>query len=241
MSISSPPTGDRRHARREATRRAILDAAESIVIEDGYEALKSKTLAERAGISERSLFNHFANLPEIVLARVSSYLVRIMDEPGIPPGLPVGELPEALDRKFRDSFARPEADELFGGFLELSVRLHPDMMDMLARHIVLTLAEVAERLTNSLKEDYPLTDFEQSVKIQLYIFNLTSSIAFGLLHGIHRLGLSDAAQCTPPSGEGAGTPHTIPTLETPELPTLNVLREDLNWAFAQVANGRPRI
>ncbi len=241
MSTSTLPTGDRRHARREATRKAILDAAETIVLEDGFEALKSRTLAERAGISERSLFNHFPNLHDVILARVSSYLVRLLDEPSIPARLSAHEIPEALDRKFRESFDRPGADELFARFLALSMRLSPDMLDMLGQHILRTLASVAEQLMEALAENYPSLDFEQGVKIQMYVFNLTTGIAFGLLHGVNRLGILDASRSGPCSTGKARVTQTIQGAEAIDLLTLEVLREDLNWAFAQVANGRPRI
>lgn len=241
MSTSTLPDGDRRHARREATRKAILEAAESIVLEDGVEALKSKALADRAGISERSLFNHFPNLNEVVLSRITSYLTLLLSEPEIPAGLPISEIPDALDRKFRASFDRPEADHLFNSFLALSLRLDTEMVDLLGRHVVLTLADVSNQIMESTTKNYPDLDFDQNIRIRMYISNLTNGIAFGLLRGIHRMGVLDSPTCGSPEHDGDLSPKSFQGTEALGLLNLEFLREDIDWAFEQVAIGRPRI
>ncbi|MDN5604811.1 TetR/AcrR family transcriptional regulator [Rothia sp. HC945] len=241
MSTSTLPGGDRRHARREATRKAILEAAESIVLEEGVEALKSKSLAERAGISQRSLFNHFPNLNEVVLSRITSYLTVLLSEPEIPSGLPTSEIPDALDWKFKASFDRPEADHLFNSFLALSLRLDTEMVDLLGRHVVLTLADVSSQIMESTTKNYPDLDFGQNIRIRMYISNLTNGIAFGLLRGINRLGVLDSPACGAPEHDGAHFPKSFQGTDALGLLNLESLREDIDWAFEQVAIGRPRI
>ncbi|WP_082470185.1 MULTISPECIES: TetR/AcrR family transcriptional regulator [Micrococcales] len=240
MSLSHCPTGDLRHARRQATRQAILDAAEEIVVTAGLGSLTSRRLAERAGTSERTVFNHFSNLDDVILARVSSYLTRILDAPEVPVGIEPAELPQAIDHKFRASFSRPEADELFAGFLRLSICLTAEMLDLLGDHILRTLADVAKSFTADLKQKYPALDSAQGVPLQMYVFNLTTSIAFGLLHGVYRLNLFESGPGQTP--EDGMTP-CLNLQDNPNLHrfTLDTLREDLLWAFDQVAIGRPRI
>lgn len=240
MSLPNYPTGDLRHARREATRQAILDAAEEIVVDAGLDSLTSRRLAERAGTSERTVFNHFSNLDEVILARVSSYLTRILDAPEVPVGIELAELPRAVDHKFRASFSQPEADELFAGFLRLCICLTAEMLDLLGDHVLRTLADVAKSFAEDLKRKYPALDSARGVPLQMYVFNLTTSIAFGLLHGVYRLDLFE-------SGPGQASEDGVtPCLNLQDNPglhrfTLDTLREDLLWAFDQVALGRPRI
>lgn len=240
MSLMPPPSGDRRHARREATRQAILDAAEHIVVEEGLEALRSKNLAERAGTSERSVFNHFANLDDVVLARVTSYLTRLLNQPDIPAGISLAELPHAIDQKFRESFNHPEADELFAGFLRLSICLSAEMLDLLGQHILLTLADVSRQLVEDLMGKYPSLGSAQGVAVQMYVHNLTTSIAFGLLHGLYRLGFFDQEAMPAPADSFALRTNLQDNPLEGRL-SLDSLKEDLFWAFDHVALGRPRI
>ncbi|XVV15624.1 TetR/AcrR family transcriptional regulator [Actinoplanes sp. CA-131856] len=57
---------DRRAALKARHRRAILDAAKELISEDGNARLSVDLLAERADVSRRTIFNHFASIDDIV-------------------------------------------------------------------------------------------------------------------------------------------------------------------------------
>ena len=52
MHATQPATRRTHAERRETTRLALLDAAVACLIEDGYAALTTRKVAERAGVSQ---------------------------------------------------------------------------------------------------------------------------------------------------------------------------------------------
>jgi AcrR family transcriptional regulator len=56
------------NARSRRTRRMLLDAARSILEERGFEALTMTAVAERAGVTRRALYMHFATRGDLVAA-----------------------------------------------------------------------------------------------------------------------------------------------------------------------------
>lgn len=59
-------TTDGRAALRERHHRAILDAAAAMLAEDHSADLSANALAERAGVSRRTVFNHFPSIDAVV-------------------------------------------------------------------------------------------------------------------------------------------------------------------------------
>ncbi len=59
-----------RERQRQERGEAILQAAFSLIIEQGYEALTMEGLAERVGISRQTLYHHFASKEEITLRAI---------------------------------------------------------------------------------------------------------------------------------------------------------------------------
>lgn len=57
---------ERREREREARRKAVLDAARSLVRERGFTATTTKQIAERCELSEAALFFYFSNKDEIL-------------------------------------------------------------------------------------------------------------------------------------------------------------------------------
>ncbi|MEV4349214.1 TetR/AcrR family transcriptional regulator [Actinoplanes sp. NPDC049596] len=64
MINAQPP--DRRAALKARHRRAILDAARELISEGGPSRLSVDLLAERADVSRRTIFNHFASIDDVV-------------------------------------------------------------------------------------------------------------------------------------------------------------------------------
>lgn len=71
---------DRRRQVKSANRRAILDAAASLAEERGLGHFTVNDLAERAGVSRRTIFNHFASVDDAVHARCGELLGVIVDD-----------------------------------------------------------------------------------------------------------------------------------------------------------------
>jgi AcrR family transcriptional regulator len=63
-----PPAVLPRNARSRRTRLALLAAARSLLEEHGFEALTMAAVAERAGVSRRAVYLHFASRTELVTA-----------------------------------------------------------------------------------------------------------------------------------------------------------------------------
>lgn len=71
---------DRRRQVKSANRRAILDAAAALAEERGLGHFTVKDLADRAGVSRRTIFNHFASVDDAVYARLSELLGVVVDD-----------------------------------------------------------------------------------------------------------------------------------------------------------------
>ena len=50
-----------RRLRAEAKRAAILDAAEALFVSDGYELTSVDAISARAGVSKRTVYDHFGD------------------------------------------------------------------------------------------------------------------------------------------------------------------------------------
>jgi AcrR family transcriptional regulator len=79
--MSLQPAQQRRQQQRSDVRRAILDAAEAILAEDGYERFSMRRLAERCGYTAPTLYHHFGDklgLVEAVLEARFRDLLRLI-------------------------------------------------------------------------------------------------------------------------------------------------------------------
>lgn len=223
MTFCMSPAEDRRSARRQATREAILAAAEALILEHGYEGLKTKDLVERADVSERTVFNHFENLEAVALARIDEYLIPLLLDEPFPEGLDAAELPDAVVARYRHALETEEGRRQFEGFLRLAAALVRVEGEMLARQVVLTLIDIAGRLVDRIEAQYALA-LDQSLALRLFTTHLTFALPFGVLRGIGTM-------------EFAVKDITLP--ET--LPSVEELVPDVHWAFDQVVAGKPRL
>ncbi|ARC56251.1 hypothetical protein AS850_04070 [Frondihabitans sp. 762G35] len=71
---------DRRAALKARHRAAILDAARSLIDEQGGPGFGVEELAARADVARRTVFNHFASLDEILLTLCADALDVIIDD-----------------------------------------------------------------------------------------------------------------------------------------------------------------
>lgn len=92
--------GPKRQERGRRRIESILDAAEEVIAEVGYDAATTNLIAARAGISPGSLYQYFANKPAIVEALARRYLAQLADETGgdhFCAGLAELPMPEIVD------------------------------------------------------------------------------------------------------------------------------------------------
>jgi len=60
------PAERRRLQSRAETRRAILDATEALLVEDGFEAFSMRRLAERCGYTAPTIYHHFGDKQKLI-------------------------------------------------------------------------------------------------------------------------------------------------------------------------------
>jgi AcrR family transcriptional regulator len=75
----------RRAAQAEATRRAILDAAHRMFLENGYPATSIRAIARAAEVSDQTVYNIFGDKPSLLVA-VGDRVIAGEAEPEGPPG-----------------------------------------------------------------------------------------------------------------------------------------------------------
>ena len=78
MTAETSATGVR-DARKARTHRALIDAALTLAHRHGPGGLTVDAVADLAGVSRRTVFNHFATLDEIVLAACTEVLEVLVD------------------------------------------------------------------------------------------------------------------------------------------------------------------
>lgn len=95
MGSSAVPKTDGRHARSERSQAALIDALLELLREGG-EVPSSREIAEAAGVTQRTLFNHFEHLGQLFAAAQEDQIRRVMD--ALPAVGPEGPLADRLDR-----------------------------------------------------------------------------------------------------------------------------------------------
>ena len=68
-----------RAEQRAATRAAIVEAAVQCLVEEGYGALTTRRVAERAEVAQSTLMHHFPSREELILEAVTQVALRLAD------------------------------------------------------------------------------------------------------------------------------------------------------------------
>jgi AcrR family transcriptional regulator len=167
-------TSDGRSAVRVRHRRAILDAAVALIQAGEGARFTADELAVRAGVSRRTVFNHFASLDDVLLAVCSETLDVVAEQVRVFPG-PAGAGEDSRAAMFTALSHALRAAELSGPVLQVWQALGGPLVDAqrtgaFAQH---ALALVAEGLTTQLSERFPDAD-------PLDVALLASLLAHGL-------------------------------------------------------------
>jgi AcrR family transcriptional regulator len=101
-----------RAEQRVATRTAILDAAAESLVEDGYAALTTRRIADRAQVAQSTLMHHFPTREALLVEAVSQLALQLADDALEDLNLDMVEGPEQreflLDQVWR-VFTSPQA------------------------------------------------------------------------------------------------------------------------------------
>ncbi len=73
------PAERRRREMREDARRSILDAAESLLVEDGYESFSMRRLANRCGYTAPTIYHYFGDKRRLIDAVLEHGFGRILE------------------------------------------------------------------------------------------------------------------------------------------------------------------
>jgi len=77
---TKPILMDRRAELKARHREAILDAADSLILERGKARFSVDELADRADIARRTVFNHFSSLDDVIMTSCTRTLSRAIDD-----------------------------------------------------------------------------------------------------------------------------------------------------------------
>ncbi|HEX4213492.1 MAG TPA: TetR family transcriptional regulator [Candidatus Dormibacteraeota bacterium] len=119
---------------RDGPHRAILEAAAEVFREAGYEGAGVDVIAERAGVSKQTLYNHFGAKDQLLLATVEAVVrgVEVELEPVVVALAGAGEDPERALRRAGAAAIRhvvaPEMEAL-RSLVAFEVARHPGLVD----------------------------------------------------------------------------------------------------------------
>lgn len=101
-----------RAEQRASTRRALLDATKQCLVEEGYAALTTRRVAERAGVAQSTLMHHFETREALLVEAVSDLALRLAEDALEEIDLAALHSPEhreaVLDQTWRE-FTSPQA------------------------------------------------------------------------------------------------------------------------------------
>ena len=109
--MSNPVCGQRG----EAKRQAVIDAAERIFLDLGYANASMDGIAAEAGVSKRTVYNHFAGKAELFQAVVGRLYAGLQEtnRRGLPLDRPPAEVLDAFARELLVHLRRPQMLGLF--------------------------------------------------------------------------------------------------------------------------------
>ena len=69
-----------RAEQRASTRRSVIEATIDVLVEEGYGALTTRRVAERAGVAQSTLMHHFETREALLVEAVSDLALRLAEE-----------------------------------------------------------------------------------------------------------------------------------------------------------------
>lgn len=133
-----------REVSRDRVRAALVDAARALFDEIGFEAATTAGIAARAGVSQRTLFRHFACKEDVVLHWLDDWNVRVCDRLR---RRPVDESPLEALRRALDPFCHlPAGDAERSRWMHGLARKAPSLTARLLGKCAVWEAQIAAAL-----------------------------------------------------------------------------------------------
>jgi AcrR family transcriptional regulator len=154
---ATEPPRTTRAEQRAATRQAIVDATVDCLVEDGYAALTTRRVAERAGIAQSTVMHHFESRDALLVEAVSHVALRLADDALASIDLEGLRTPEHREAVFDEAwreFTSPQA--LAAAQLWAAVWVEPELapvLQQLEARIVGILVSTAGALFPELASD----------------------------------------------------------------------------------------
>ena len=144
-----------RAQQREATRLALIDATIDCLVDEGYAAVTTRRVAERAGVAQSTLMHHFETREALLVEAVTRVASRLADEALEQIDLAALRSPEhreaVLDQTWRE-FTSPQA--LAAAQLWAAAWFEPELAGTL-RRLELRLASIIVAAASTLFPDLP--------------------------------------------------------------------------------------
>lgn len=212
---------DKRKARAAATHHAILQAAETLALTEGRQALTTKRLVAEASVSERTLFNHFENIDAILLTRLGQHLADLVDIESFPTDIPLENLPQACEDFLIQTLKGERSVEALDRFVQLAASFGApdDIGESVGQEVFATMSTMSWVLCEHIAKIYFSDDDLRVLELALYLQNMLTGMIFGMARYMFE----------------------NPQLqEDPSKYSSQDLRQSMIWTIAQVSSGRPR-
>lgn len=152
-SDTAPPRRQTRAEQRAATRLAIIEATVDCLAEDGYGALTTRAVADRADVAQSTVMLHFKTREALLVEAVTHVALRLADQALDAIDLHALRTPElrsaVLDEAWRE-FTSPQA--LAAAQLWIAAWTEPELAASL-RELEARIGEIIEATTGALFPD----------------------------------------------------------------------------------------
>jgi AcrR family transcriptional regulator len=169
--MSVAPAELRRHQQREQARRAILDATEAILVEDGVEQLSIRRLARRCGYTAPTIYHHFGDKPGLVAALLEERFHRLWDE---------------ISRVERGADAEADLRALALAFVDFG-RRHPNHYALLASTEFEGEAEPESATRSRALLEGPIGELAAAGRLRAPDVDTAFQMIWAVLHGVIHL------------------------------------------------------
>lgn len=173
---------DKRRARSAITHATIAQTAEKLVQAEGRQALTTKRLVKEAGVSERTIFNHFTNLDAILLSRLGEHLAALVDIESFPADLSVDELPVACEEFLTRNLHDERSTDALDRFVHLAATFGTaeEAGESIGQEVFATMHQLGGELCQHIQQLYFNQEDPRILELALYIQNLLTGMVFGM-------------------------------------------------------------
>lgn len=196
MPTALPAPPDRRAALKERHHRAIIEAAAALMSRESGVDFTVDELAERADVSRRTVFNHFASVDDIVTAVCSDVLGGIMEtfvaRATAAPDPAAQAAPGSTSAMFDEVVHALRTTDLVApmAYLTRALGPHDEKSQWRAALMLRSFHEVSDRFSAAMVARHPQAD---QLAVELLVDSLMSGLMVLHRHWYARTGGADDA------------------------------------------------